>query len=107
MDLKAYYQKMRQTEAELPEPCVVVSRETADGGKAGMRTEANRSVAAKLIVEGSARPATEEEAREFEEQKREAKRAAEQLAAASRMQVTVIPTNEWRNLRSAGRNAKE
>ena len=106
MDLRAYYQKIREMEGRLPEPCVVVSLETSDGGKAGVRTEVNRQVAARMVVEGRARVASEEETREFAERKLEAKRAADQLAAAARMQVTVVPSSEWRNLRS-GRNTKE
>jgi hypothetical protein len=65
--------------------------------------EAPRKKAARMIVERTARVATAEEAREFQEQKLEAKRAAEQLAAAARMQVTVIPSNELRNLRGPGK----
>lgn len=106
MDLRAYYQKIREMEGRLTEPCVVVSVETPDGGKAGVRTEASRQVAARMLVEGIARAADERETREFMEQKLEAKRAADQLAAAARMQVTVVPSSEWRNLRT-GRNTKE
>jgi hypothetical protein len=96
MDLKAYYRKRREAEERLPEPCVVVSLETADGGKAGVRTEVRRALAAKMIVDGVARQATAEEAKTFQDEKVEAKRVAEQLAAASRMQVTVVPSSEWR-----------
>jgi hypothetical protein len=103
MDLRAYYQKIRETEAALPEPCVTVSLETADGGKAGVRTEVPRKIAARMIVDGHARPATEEEAEAFRAAQAEAKRAADQLAAASRMQVTVIPSGELRQLRTPGR----
>jgi molybdenum-dependent DNA-binding transcriptional regulator ModE len=99
MDLRAYYQKIREMEKGLAEPCVVVSVETSDGGKAGVRTEVTRQVAARMVVEGRARVANDEETREFLEQKLEAKRAADQLAAASRMQVTVVPSSEWRNVR--------
>lgn len=98
MDLKVYYRELREVEGKLPEPCVIVSRETPDGGKAGVRTEAPRRVAARLIVSGAARAASAAEARAFQEEKQEARRAAEQLAAASRMQVTVIPSHELRNL---------
>ncbi len=101
MDLRAYYQKIREMERGLPEPCVVVSVVTSDGGKAGVRTEVSRQVAARMVVEGRARVANEEETREFVEQKLEAKRAADQFAAASRMQVTVVPSSEWRNARPA------
>jgi hypothetical protein len=91
MELKAYYQKLRQVESGLAEPhVVVVSLDTPDGGRAGRLTEAPRSLAAKLIVEGSARLATEEEAARYREQMAEVRRKAEQSLAASRIQVTVV-----------------
>lgn len=99
MDLKIYYQKIRETEAELPEPCVLVSRATENGGKAGVRMEVPRAIGAKMIVDGNARAATEEEAQVFQEERAEAKAEADQLAAASRMQVTVIPSSELRSLK--------
>jgi hypothetical protein len=91
MELKVYYQKLRQVEGSITEPYVVVaSLETPDGGRAGVLTEVPRALAAKLIVEGGARLATGEESLEFREQVAEAKRLAEQSAAASRIQVTVV-----------------
>jgi hypothetical protein len=95
MDLKAYYQKLRTTEESIAEPqAIVVSLATPDGGRAGMLTEAPRAVAAKMIVEGSARLATIEEAEGFREQAAETRRLAEQAAVASRIQVTVISEPE-------------
>ena len=92
MDLRAYYQKIRDKESSLKGAAVVVvSLETPDGGKAGIRTEVSRQTAAKMLVAGRVRLATEQEAREFQEEKAEAKRVAEQMAAASRVQVTVLP----------------
>jgi hypothetical protein len=105
MDLKVYYQRMRQIEAALGEAyVVVVSQETPDGGRAGVRTEVPRLVAAKLIVEGRARLATAEEASEYREQTAEAKRAAEQAATAGRMQLTVISEADLRALKGATRS---
>ncbi len=66
MDLRVYYQKIRQMEAEMADAAVViVSRETADGGRGGMKTEVTRAVAARLIVEEKADLATPEEAEAF------------------------------------------
>ncbi len=66
MDLRAYYRKIRETETMLNgDHFVVVSLETSEGGKAGVRTEASRAVAAKLIAEGRARVASDEEGVEF------------------------------------------
>jgi hypothetical protein len=103
MDLRGYYQKVRELEARLPEPCVVVSHSTADGGRAGVRSEVPRGTAARMIVDGMARAATEEEASEFQEKKRQAKQEADQLAAASRMQVTVVSQSDLRYLKGQGR----
>ena len=66
MDLRAYYQKIRKLEADLPGPfVVVVSRETSDGGRAGVLTEAPRGLAAKLIVDERASLASPEQSAEF------------------------------------------
>ncbi len=101
MDLKVYYQKLRQVEASIAEPqVVVVSLETADGGRAGVFSETPRAVAAKMIVEARGRLANEAEAAAFREQVAEAKRAKEQALAASRMQVTVISEADLRALRT-------
>ncbi len=82
MDIKAYYGKVREVEAGMAgESVVVVSEESADGGRAGVRTEVPRALAAKMIVEGSARAASEEEAEEYRAKVAEAQRAAERLAA--------------------------
>jgi hypothetical protein len=55
MDLRAFYQRIRQVESEIREPFVqVVSKATPDGGKAGVKTDVSRRVAARLLVEGKA-----------------------------------------------------
>ena len=55
MDMRLYYQKIRDMEAKIADEFVtIVSRETADGGKEGTKTEVPRRVAAKLVVEGVA-----------------------------------------------------
>lgn len=91
MDLKAYFKRLREVEAGLPaDEVVVASLATPDGGKAGELTEASRAVAAKLIVEGAARLATEEETRQYQARAAELRRQAEQRAAASRIQVVWV-----------------
>jgi hypothetical protein len=66
MDLRVYYQKIRKLEAEIAEPfVVVVSRETPDGGKAGVKTDVPRSLAARMIVEDRADMASAEETAQF------------------------------------------
>ena len=62
MDLRVFYQKMRKIEQEIAnDHPVVVSLETPDGGKPGIRTEVTRENAARMIVEGRCRLATKSE----------------------------------------------
>lgn len=101
MDLRGYYQEIRETESKIAAgDVVVVSLATPDGGRAGVRTEVPRSIAARLLVEKRARLATEEEAAEFRREEAEARRAVEQAEAAKRLQVTVIPDAELKALRT-------
>ena len=66
MDLRAYYRRIRGIEAEIREDSVViVSRATGDGGRAGVRNETSRAVAARLVAEEKADLASEEEAASF------------------------------------------
>ena len=66
MDVRIYFQKVRQVEAGIVSPhAVVMSLDTPDGGKAGLLTEVSRMMAAQLIVENKARMASEEETNEF------------------------------------------
>ena len=56
MDLKVYYQKIRDIEKSIEDAfAVIVSLETPDGGKPGTLTEVSPGLAAKMIVEGVAR----------------------------------------------------
>jgi hypothetical protein len=101
MDIRMYFQKMRELESSISQAFVVVcSLETPDGGKAGMLTEVSRSTAAQLVVEGKARLATEDESREHKERVDRARAEAEQAAAASRMQFTILTEQEARALRT-------
>jgi hypothetical protein len=108
MDLKRYYQKIRQVESTIVDAfAVVVSLETPDGGKPGMLTEVAPRVAAKMLVDGVAKLASEEEAQRLRAAQAEAQRTAEQAAAASRVQLTVLPTEELSRLREAANPSKD
>ena len=66
MDLRVFYQKIRQLEQEIEEPhVVVVSLETPDGGKPGVKTEVTRENAARMVVEGRARLASSSETADY------------------------------------------
>jgi hypothetical protein len=80
MDVRVYFQKLRKIEAAIPEPYVViVSRETPDGGKPGVKTNVARSLAAKLIVEDQATLATPEETAQFRAEMERQRQEAEVL----------------------------
>ncbi len=99
MDLRKYFKRLQEVEAELSEEYpTVVSLETADGGKPGLISEASRANAAKLIVEGRAVLATEEQRRGYMEKKIAAKKAAEALDAARRVQVAIISEAEFQQM---------
>ena len=101
MDLKLYYQKIRDKESEITEAFpIVVSNETADGGKLGVLTEVTPAIAAKMVVEGVARLATAKEEMAFRTVQAEAKRVADQAAAAAKVQFTVVSTTELNKLKS-------
>ena len=66
MDLRNFFHKMRKVEGEIVDQhVVVVSLETPDGGKPGIKTEVTRENASRMIVEGRARLATEHETADY------------------------------------------
>jgi len=91
MDVKQYYRKIKETEETLTEKYpVVVSIETADGGRPGMFSEVSRAVAAKLIVEGRAVLASPDERQHYFELQAAARKLAEKNEFAKRVQVAII-----------------
>jgi hypothetical protein len=115
MDLRTYYQKIRDTEASIPDQYVVViSKATDDGGKSGVTVEVSRHIAAKMVVEGTAVLATADQAAAFRAKQAAAQRAAEEAAAAARVSVTMVSsddlkklTDDLTKLKSGSRSAEE
>jgi len=88
VDLRVYFHKIRTIEATIPgDQAVVVSLETADGGREGRLTEVNRESAAKLVVQGKSRLASDEETAEYRASVRAAKRAADEQLLRDRLQL--------------------
>ena len=97
MDLKQYFRRVRQVEASIVDTFpLVVSLETPDGGKPGLVSEISREQAAKMIVEGRARLASEEEKELYRLQQAQVKRAAEKAEIAKHLQVAIISEAEFR-----------
>jgi hypothetical protein len=91
MDLRQYFHKVKTLEASLPEDDqLVVSFENADGASEGRITEVSRRIAAKMIVEGRAVLATEEQKQQFMQKYVAARKAIEATEAARRVQVAII-----------------
>ncbi|PWU04196.1 MAG: hypothetical protein C5B51_17245 [Terriglobia bacterium] len=108
MDVRSYYQKIRENESTIAEPfAIVVSVETANGGKPGTLSEVTRAVAAKMLVDGIVRRASEEEAAAFRAQQAEDFRHAEQQLAAAQVQLSIVPTSELNELKAAVRTRQE
>lgn len=104
MDLRLYYQKMREIETSITEEFpVIVSNDTGDGGKAGTITEVTKKLAAKMVVEGQARLATVDETAAYRESQAEIRRSIEQSTAAGRLQISVLSTRELEQLKADAR----
>jgi hypothetical protein len=102
MNVRVYYQKIRETESDIiDEYPVVVSRETGDGGKAGVMTEVPRRVAAKFLVDGTATLASAADANEFRTNQAKAKQAFDDAVAAAKVQLTVVSAAELERMKGA------
>ena len=107
MDLRVFYQKLRKLEQEISDPhVVVVSLETADGGRAGQKSEVTRVIAARSILEGRARLATAEETAEYRKAIDQALQDAEQRAISEKVQLNVISEADLRAIKGGTRTEK-
>lgn len=94
MDLRVYYLKVRDAQSKLTEPYpLVVSQETEDGGKAGTITEVPAALAAKMLVDGTVRLATESEAQAHREAQTAIRLETRQGPLAQPLQVTATPAD--------------
>lgn len=107
MDLRVFYQKMRKLESEISaEHVVIVSIETSEGGAAGRMTEVARPLAARMVVEGRARLATETEATEFRREQTKAYEQARRKEAAAQ-NSGILSEQDLKAIRIALRPAKQ
>lgn len=91
MDIRQYFRKLREIEAAIAEEFpIVVSLETADGGKPGIASEVSRLSAAKMIVEGRAVLADDTAKAEFRARQIAAREALEKADLARRLQVAIV-----------------
>jgi len=108
MDLKVYYRNVRKIEEQIDGADVVIeSCETPDGGRAGVLSEVSKRMAAKLVVDGRAKIASEEAAKAYREGLEQARQQALEERAARRVRVAVIPESELKSRRGAQRPGRE
>lgn len=108
MDLRVYFQKVKQIESLIEAAFVIIiSNETSDGGLPGIATEVTKAAAAKLVVENKARLATNEETLEFNNAKAKAKEEYERSLLAERVQFTVVSDTELKALKSVLKTKKD
>jgi hypothetical protein len=79
---------------------MVISLETADGGKAGVASEVSRLTAAKMIIEGRAVLADEKEAAEFRARQIAEKEASENADMARRVQIAIVDQTALAHLKN-------
>lgn len=101
MDLKHYFQKLRDLEKSILSAHVhVVSLPTPDGGKEGVITEVARRLACQLIVEGRARLASQEEAGRHEAEAARQRASYLEEEIAGKIQVQVVTESDKRSIKT-------
>ena len=91
MDVKQYFRKLREIESSLHEEFpTVVSMETPDGGRAGIVSQVSRANAAKLIAEGRAVLASDEQRAAFQKAQTEAMQAVQHLERTRQVQIAFL-----------------
>jgi len=102
MDMKSYFRRIREVEAGIVgKDAVVVSAQTADGGREGVMTEVPRTVAARLVAEGRARLASDAEGSEYLAAIKERHEQAEEARRRTRPSLAVITAEDLQTLRGA------
>jgi len=108
MDLKAYYRKIRETQAAIEDEFPVIkSLASEGGGKRGVLTEAPRALAAKMLVDGAAELASAEEAKAFREKAEEEQRREMERRKAEQVQFTVLTESDLRALQRSSRGSRK
>ena len=102
MDLRQFYRKIKEFEEGIKsEEVIVVSNETSDGGKAGVKSELKRPIAARMLAEGRVRLATEAEAQLFHHEKEDAYKRGQDILSSSKIQLAVLTESEMKAIKSA------
>jgi hypothetical protein len=102
MDMRVFYQKVRDLENGIEEDSVLtVSLDTPDGGKEGVLTEVSKRIAARAVVEGKARLATKEEAAAYRAETAARHKEFEERMLVNQAKFSVIAESDLKAIRSA------
>jgi hypothetical protein len=102
MDMRVFYQKIRDLEDAIGENSVLtVSLSTPDGGKEGVLTEVPKRIAARTVVEGKARLATPGEIAAYRAEAEERRKEQEERALVSQARFSVIAESDLKAIRSS------
>jgi thiamine monophosphate synthase len=108
MDLKVYYKKIRDVaETILAEFPVIVSKQTADGGREGVMAEVTRQQAARMIAEDRARLATDTEAKAYHAAQQAQRKELIEESQPARFPVTVLSDDDLEALQTARSGRKK
>ena len=100
MNMRQFYQKIKEVEGSiLTAELVIVSNDTPDGGKAGVKSEVKRSVASRMIAEGHARIATEEETQTFRRETEEGFQRGQEAIHSAKVQLAVLSDAEMKAIK--------
>ena len=102
MNMRQFYQKIKDVEDSITSAeVVIVSNETPDGGKAGVKNEVKRLVAARMVAEGRARVATNEEILVYRQELQEGYQRGLEAVNSAKVQLAVLSDSEMKSIRSA------
>ena len=102
MSMRQFFEKIKEIEAGIKSAeVIVVSNETSDGGKAGVKSEVKRSVAARMIVEGRARLATDEEAQVMRQEVEAVYKRGLEVLNSGKVQLAVLTDSDMKAIKSA------
>jgi len=102
MDLRQFFKKTREVEISILEQFpVVTSLETGDGGRPGVLSEVPRYQAARMIVEGKARLASEDEKQTYVEERAASQKRLDELEAARRSTVVLVTNPDQQRVSSS------
>ena len=108
MDLKAFYQKIRQMEESIEDKFPFIkSLSTEDGGEEGRLVEVPRSLAALMIVEGTAELASAKECAAARTRAAEQRKEEESRRRAAQVQFTVISDTDLKVVQEAARSSRK